>query len=105
MQLLPEMDGVVIVTIPSEVSQDVVKEAVIFARQLGVPVIGVVENMSGFCPNCGAEIDKINKIDKINIFKVGGGEKISKELRVPFIGRIPLEPDGYVKNRTEACLS
>jgi ATP-binding protein involved in chromosome partitioning len=84
MQLLPEMDGVVIVTIPSEVSQDVVKKAVTFARQLNVNVIGIIENMSGFvCPNCGAKVD---------IFKVGGGEKMSKELRVPFLGRIPIDP-------------
>lgn len=83
-QLLPEMDGVVIVTIPSEVSQDVVKKAVTFAKELRVPVIGIIENMSGFiCPNCGAEI---------NIFKVGGGEKIADELGVPFLGRIPIDP-------------
>ena len=84
MQLLPDMDGVVIVTIPSEVSQDVVKKAVSFARQLTTPIIGVIENMSGFiCPNCGA---------KINIFKVGGGEKIASEMNVPFLGRIPIDP-------------
>jgi len=84
MQLLPEMDGVVIVTIPSEVSQDVVKKAVTFARQLNVNVIGLVENMSGFmCPSCGARVD---------IFKVGGGEKMSSELGVPFLGRIPIDP-------------
>jgi len=84
MQLLPEMDGVVIVTIPSEVSQDVVKKAVTFARQLNIPVIGIIENMSGFiCPNCGAQT---------NIFKVGGGEKISNDLVVPFLGRIPIDP-------------
>jgi ATP-binding protein involved in chromosome partitioning len=84
MQLLPEMDGVVIVTIPSEVSQDVVKKAITFARLLSVPVIGIIENMSGFiCPNCGTETD---------IFKVGGGEKISKDLEVPFLGRIPIDP-------------
>jgi ATP-binding protein involved in chromosome partitioning len=45
-QLLPEMDGVVIVTIPSEVSQIVVKKAVTFARKLEMPVIGIIENMS-----------------------------------------------------------
>jgi len=85
MQLLPEMDGVVIVTIPSEVSQDVVKKAVSFARQLKTPVIGIIENMSGFiCPKCGAEID---------IFKVGGGEKIAKDMNVPFLGRIPIDPN------------
>lgn len=82
-QLLPEMDGVVIVTIPSEVSQIVVKKAVTFSRKLGMPIIGIVENMSGFvCPKCGAKID---------IFKSGGGQKIAEELSVPFLGSIPIE--------------
>lgn len=82
-QLLPEMDGVVIVTIPSEVSQIVVKKAVTFARKLGLPIIGIVENMSGFvCPECGAKID---------IFMSGGGQKISEELSVPFLGSIPID--------------
>lgn len=84
MQLLPEMDGVVIVTIPSEVSQDVVKKAVMFAKELNVPIIGVVENMSGLiCPNCGTRID---------VFKTGGGEKIAEELDADFLGKIPLDP-------------
>jgi ATP-binding protein involved in chromosome partitioning len=84
MQLLPEMDGVVIVTIPSEVSQIVVKKAVTFARQLKIPIIGIVENMSGFiCPKCGSESQ---------IFNVGGGKRISKDLGVPLIGSIPLDP-------------
>jgi len=84
MQLLPDMDGVVIVTIPSEVSQGVVKKAVSFARQLKTRILGIIENMSGFiCPNCGAEI---------NIFKVGGGEKIANEMGIPFLGRIPIDP-------------
>ncbi|MDH5634655.1 MAG: Mrp/NBP35 family ATP-binding protein [Candidatus Bathyarchaeota archaeon] len=84
-QLIPEMDGVVIVTIPSEVSQVVVKKAVTFARQLGVPVIGIIENMSGFiCPKCGTKID---------IFKVGGGRKIAEDLSVPFLGSIPVDPE------------
>ena len=85
MQLIPDIDGVIIVTIPSEVSQIVVKKAVTFARQLNVPIIGIVENMSGFvCPKCGAEI---------NIFKVGGGKKISEDLMVPFLGSIPIDPE------------
>ncbi len=85
MQLLPDMDGVVIVTIPSEVSQIVVKKAVTFARRLKVPIIGVIENMSGFvCPNCGEEID---------IFKRGGGQKIAKDMNIPFLGRIPIDPE------------
>jgi len=85
MQLIPEMDGVVIVTIPSEVSQIVVKKAVTFAKQLNVPVIGIVENMSGFvCPECGSQI---------NIFKTGGGKKIAEDLSIPFLGSIPIDPE------------
>ena len=84
-QLIPNMDGAIIVTIPSEVSQIVVKKAVTFARQLGVPIIGVIENMSGFvCPKCGTEV---------NIFKVGGGQKIADDLSVPFLGSIPIDPE------------
>lgn len=84
LKLLPDMDGVVIVTIPSEVSQTVVGKAITFARQLRVPVIGVVENMSGFvCPECGTET---------NIFKSGGGKTISKEFSIPLLGKIPLDP-------------
>lgn len=84
MQLLPEMDGVVIVTIPSEVSQVVVKKAVTFARQLNIPIIGIIENMSGFlCPQCG---------EKYDIFESGGGKKISDDLTVPFLGSIPIDP-------------
>jgi ATP-binding protein involved in chromosome partitioning len=82
-QLLPEMDGVIIVTIPSEVSQVVVKKAVTFARRLGMPIIGIIENMSGFvCPSCGAKID---------IFQSGGGTKIADELSIPFLGSIPID--------------
>jgi len=85
MQLIPEMDGVVIVTVASEVSQFVVKKAVTFSRQLGIPIIGVIENMSGFvCPKCGTDID---------IFKVGGGKKMADDLSVPFLGRIPIDPE------------
>jgi len=84
MQHLPEMDGVVIVTIPSEVSKDVVEKAVTFAKQLNVPVIGIIENLSGFvCPKCGEAVD---------IFSAGGGESISRDLGVPFLGKIPIDP-------------
>jgi ATP-binding protein involved in chromosome partitioning len=82
-QLLPEMDGVIIVTIPSEISQIVVKKAVNFAKTLGLPIIGVIENMSGFiCPNCGAKID---------IFQSGGGERMADEMGILFLGRIPID--------------
>ena len=84
MQLIPDIDGVIIVTIPSEVSQAVVKKAITFSKQLKVPVIGIIENMSGFiCPECGAKLD---------IFKTGGGKKVAEELAVPYLGKIPIDP-------------
>jgi len=84
MQLVPDIDGVVIVTMPSEVSQAVVKKAITFARQLGVTVIGIIENMSGFvCPECGAKLD---------IFKAGGGKKVAEDLSIPYLGKIPIDP-------------
>ena len=84
MQLIPDIDGVIIVTMPSEVSQGVVKKAITFAKQLGVPVIGIIENMSGFvCPKCGAKFD---------IFKAGGGKKVAEELAIPYLGKIPIDP-------------
>ncbi|MBC7090573.1 MAG: Mrp/NBP35 family ATP-binding protein [Nitrososphaeria archaeon] len=82
-QLLPDLDGVIVITIPSQVSQLVVKKSVNFARRLNLPVIGIVENMSGFiCPNCGTKVD---------IFQAGGGRKIAEELNIPFLGSIPID--------------
>jgi ATP-binding protein involved in chromosome partitioning len=83
-QLLPDLDGVVIVTMPSELSSSIVKKAVTFSRRLNLPIIGVVENMSGFvCPHCN---------EKIEIFRSGGGKKMAQEEGVPFLGSIPLDP-------------
>ncbi len=83
-QLLPEMDGVVIVTMPTGLSSSVVKKAITFAERLNMPVIGVVENMSGFvCPHCGT---------KTEIFESGGGEKMAREMSVAFLGSIPIDP-------------
>jgi len=51
---------------------------------INIPVLGIVENMSGMlCPHCG---------EKIDLFKVGGGERAALEMRVPFLGRIPIDP-------------
>ena len=83
-QLLPEMDGVVIVTMPTQLSSSIVKKAVTFAEKLNMQTIGVVENMSGFvCPHCGK---------KTEIFGSGGGAKMAKEVSVPFLGSIPIDP-------------
>ena len=84
MQYIPDLDGAVVVTIPSEVSQNVAKKACLLCIKAGVKIFGVIENMSGYvCPNCGAVVD---------ILRRGGGEKLAKELDVPFFGRIPLDP-------------
>jgi ATP-binding protein involved in chromosome partitioning len=83
-QLLPDLDGVVIVTMPSDLSSSIVKKAVTFAQRLKLPIIGVVENMSGFvCPHCN---------EKIEIFSSGGGKKMAQEQGVPFLGSIPIDP-------------
>ena len=83
-QLLPNIDGVIIVTMPSELSRAVVKKAITFSRRVGLPIIGIVENMSGYvCPTCG---------DKIDIFQSGGGKKMAEETGVPFLGSIPIDP-------------
>lgn len=83
-QLIPGIDGAVIVTTPQDVALLDSRKAVTFARELTVPVLGIVENMSGYtCPHCGASVD---------LFKRGGGEAAARELGIPFLGAIPLDP-------------
>ena len=83
-QLIPDITGSIIVTTPQDVALMDSRRAVNFSKRLNIPVIGVIENMSGFrCPHCGKEI---------NLFKMGGGERAAKELEVPFLGRIPIDP-------------
>ena len=83
-QLIQDIDGALIVTTPQEVAVLDARKCATFARQLNVPVIGIIENMSGFtCPHCGKDTD---------LFKRGGGEKAAREMTVPFLGRIPIEP-------------
>jgi len=82
-QLIPAT-GAIVVTTPQEVSLMDSRKAVIFAHRLNLKVTGIIENMSGMvCPHCGKRID---------LFKEGGGEKAAFELGVPFLGKIPLEP-------------
>lgn len=84
MQLLPELDGTVIVTAPSDLSQTVVRKAVNMSRKMNIPVIGIIENMSGFvCPKCGERYDLLGS---------GGGKKLAEEMKVNFLGQIPIDP-------------
>jgi len=84
-QLIPDATGAVIVTTPQDVAVLDARKTVLFARQLNIPVLGIIENMSGLsCPHCGKMID---------LFKTGGGERAAVELKVPFLGKIPIEPE------------
>lgn len=83
-QLIPDATGGIVVTTPQELSIADVRKCIDFCRKLELPVLGVVENMSGFlCPHCGKEVD---------IFGEGGGEKMAEEMDVPFLGRVPIDP-------------
>jgi len=84
-QLLPGLDGAIIVTTPQEVSLLDSRKAVNMAKGMKVPVLGIVENMSGLCcPHC----DEV-----INIFSIGGGKRAAEELGVPFLGAVPIDPE------------
>ena len=84
-QIVPEVEGVVIVVTPQDVALLDARKAINFASQMKIPVLGIVENMSGFvCPHCG---------ETVNIFKKGGGEEAARKYGVPFLGRIPLYPE------------
>jgi ATP-binding protein involved in chromosome partitioning len=83
--LIKNVDGSIVVTTPQDVALLDSRKSVNFSRVLKIPVIGIVENMSGMkCPHCGKDIP---------LFKIGGGEKAAKELNVPFLGRIPIDPE------------
>lgn len=82
-QLIDNADGALIVTTPQDVALIDVKKSITFCQKLDMPVVGVIENMSGFtCPHCG---------ERIEIFKSGGGKRMSAEMHVPFLGSIPIE--------------
>jgi Mrp family chromosome partitioning ATPase len=80
------VDGAVIVTTPQEVSLLDVRKEINFCRKVNLPILGVVENMSGFiCPKCKKE-------SKIFPPSTGGGEKLALDSGVPFLGQVPLDP-------------
>jgi len=85
LQMFGDKAKAVIVTSPQDMAVDDVRRSITFCRQLSTPIIGIVENLSGFaCPSCGTVHD---------IFSAGGGERLAAEAGVPFLGRIPIEPE------------
>ncbi len=84
-QLISEDRKAIIVSTPQEVALADVRKSVNFCKQLDLPILGVVENMSGFvCPHC-------NEIT--NIFKNGGAEKMCNDMDIPFLGKLPIDPE------------
>jgi Mrp family chromosome partitioning ATPase len=84
-QLIPEATGGVVVTTPQDLSVSDVRKCITFCRKLELPVLGVLENMSGFiCPNCGQEA---------HIFGEGGGRALADDMDVPFLGGVPIDPN------------
>lgn len=83
-QLIGDGAAAVLVTTPQQLSVADVRRSVSFCRQLSLPVLGIVENMSGLaCPHCGGRIE---------LFGGGGGEALAREMNVPLLGRIPIDP-------------
>jgi len=105
-QLIPELAGAIIVTTPQEVALLDSRKAVNMVKAMKIPVLGIVENMSGLiCPHCK---------ESISIFGAGGGRGMAEEMNVPFLGAIPIDPgvcalgdrgQTFVESETKACAS
>jgi len=78
------VDGAVLVTTPQAVAVGDVRREVTFCRKVGLKILGIIENMSGYvCPNCS---------ECTNIFSSGGGKSLAEQVGVPFLGTVPIEP-------------
>jgi ATP-binding protein involved in chromosome partitioning len=83
-QLIPDLAGAIIVTTPQEVALLDSSKAVNMVKAMKLPVLGIVENMSGLiCPHCN---------ETISVFGAGGGQRMAEEMNVPFLGAIPIDP-------------
>ncbi|XP_072385888.1 cytosolic Fe-S cluster assembly factor Nubp2 homolog [Diabrotica undecimpunctata] len=77
-------DGAIIVTTPQQVSIEDVRKEITFSKKTGIPILGLIENMSGFvCPHCS---------DCTNIFSKGGGESLAELTEIPLLGTLPIDP-------------
>lgn len=81
-QTIPDAKAI-IVTTPQEISLADVRKSISFCKTVGMKILGLIENMSGFtCPHCG---------EKLELFGYGGGERTAKEAELKFLGRIPFD--------------
>ncbi|KAJ3096260.1 Nucleotide-binding protein 2 [Phlyctochytrium planicorne] len=77
--------GAVVVTTPQEISVLDVKKELSFCRKVGLKVLGIVENMSGYvCPHCS---------ECTNLFSKGGGQRLADKHKIPFLGHVPIDPN------------
>jgi Mrp family chromosome partitioning ATPase/predicted Fe-Mo cluster-binding NifX family protein len=82
-QTIPEAKAV-IVTTPQELSLADVRKSINFCQKINLAILGLVENMSGYrCPHCGQDLP---------LFKSGGGERTAQAFKIPFLGRLPFDP-------------
>jgi len=82
-QTIPGVKAVVVTT-PQAVALADVRKSINFCKVVEMPIVGVVENMSGFvCPHCSETVD---------IFSSGGGEETARDFELPFLGRVPMDP-------------
>lgn len=83
-QMFEDISGTVIVTTPQKVATHDVVKSIGFASKIGMPILGIIENMSGLkCPHCG---------EIIPVFKQGGGKEMADNLGLVLLGTIPLDP-------------
>ncbi len=79
---IPELDGAVVVATPSEVTKAVVRKSIHYARSAGIPMLGLIENMSGaLCPECNTTVPLYE----------GGCADLCEALDVPLLGKIPFD--------------
>ncbi len=88
-QLFENVSGTIIVTTPQKVATHDVRKSIGFATKVGMPILGIIENMSSLiCPHCGKSIP---------VFKTGGGKELAEKLGLVFLGAIPLEPQVVIQ--------
>jgi ATP-binding protein involved in chromosome partitioning len=84
-ELLPKLDGLVVITIPSAASESAVGRSMSLARERGIPILGVIENMAGYaCADC----DEVRPL-----FPGDAGDRLCREHETSLLGRIPFDPD------------
>ncbi len=109
-QNIPDADGMILVTTPQEVAVGDVRKSVGFAKKLEMPILGVIENMSGLTvrgkTTPGAEVSLDTGADTLTatadadgaftmvipVFEAGGGQRMAEQLGLPFLGAVPLDP-------------